>query len=247
MLRKVLGDESFFNSLYSFANHPDFKYKAASTNDFREICETTSNMNLDWFFEQWIYRKGRPHYIYRWENSGTGPYQPTLHLEQKDSLTYKMPIEIQLSNGQSDTTFTVWDSLQVQDFSFSLEFEPTNLIIDPKGWLLKKVSYAPNAVEPETDKSQLTQFSLHQNYPNPFNPETTIEYVVQQSSRVKLKIYNALGQLVKILVDDYKTTGEYSVVWDGTDSSGKVMPSGNYFYQIKAGEFTSAKKMIYIK
>ena len=70
---------------------------------------------------------------------------------------------------------------------------------------------------------------------------------MQQSSKVELKIYNNLGQLVKTLVDDYKTTGEYSVVWDGKDNSGKVVTSGNYFYQFQTGEFASTKKMIYIK
>ena len=90
-------------------------------------------------------------------------------------------------------------------------------------------------------------FLLHQNYPNPFNPETTIEFVVQQSSRVKLKIYNTTGQIVRTLVDDYKTTGKYSLIWDGKDNSGKTVPSGNYFYQISVGALTFTKKMIHIK
>jgi hypothetical protein len=88
---------------------------------------------------------------------------------------------------------------------------------------------------------------MHQNYPNPFNPQTKIEYTVRRSSPVELKIYNALGQLVKTLVDDYKNAGEYSVVWDGKNNSGKTVPSGSYFYRIKMGDFTSTKKMIHIK
>ena len=99
----------------------------------------------------------------------------------------------------------------------------------------------------ENNKVSPNAIFLFQNYPNPFNPETTIEFAVKQFSKVELRIYNNLGQTVRTLVDDYKTTGEYSVVWDGKDDYGKAAPSGNYFYQIKMAEFTSTKKMIHIK
>jgi hypothetical protein len=126
----------------------------------------------------------------------------------------------------------------------------TGVLVDPGGWggkiIVKVVHETLVSVEPE-DQVVPDEFIVQQNYPNPFNPETTIEYAVQQSSQVELQIYNTLGQLVKTLVDDYKTTGEYSVVWDGKDNFGQAVPSGNYFYQIKMGEFISAKKMILLK
>jgi hypothetical protein len=88
---------------------------------------------------------------------------------------------------------------------------------------------------------------LLQNYPNPFIQTTSIEYSVQQSSNVELKVFNSMGQLIKTLVDDFKTNGEYSVKWDGRDNSGDVVPVGSYFYRIKIGDFTSVNKMIYTK
>lgn len=126
----------------------------------------------------------------------------------------------------------------------------SDVLVDDGGWGGKMIVKVPNdAVTSISSENPAVpdEFILNQNYPNPFNPETTIEYAVQQSSRVELKIYNNLGQLVKTLVDNYKTTGEYSVVWDGKDSFGQVVPSGNYFYQMKMGEFMSTKKMILIK
>jgi hypothetical protein len=93
----------------------------------------------------------------------------------------------------------------------------------------------------------MDRFDLMQNYPNPFNPATTIKYSVKQPSQVELTIYNSLGQLIKTLVDGFKTNGEYSVKWDGKDNSGKEVPSGKYFYRIKIGEFVTAKKMVYVK
>lgn len=124
------------------------------------------------------------------------------------------------------------------------------VLVDPGGWggsMIVKVidddalSMAPGDPVPSDG------FSMHQNYPNPFDPQTRIEYRVRESSPVNLKVYNTLGQLVRTLVDDYKTTGEYSVIWDGKDNSGNMVPSGSYFYQIKMGGFTSTKKMIRIK
>lgn len=91
------------------------------------------------------------------------------------------------------------------------------------------------------------EYRLFGNYPNPFNPTTTIKYSVPAPSRVELKIYNALGQLVITLVDGYQATGEYAAVWDGKDAGGNTLPSGNYFYRIQMGEFSAVKKMTYIK
>lgn len=126
----------------------------------------------------------------------------------------------------------------------------TGILADPGGWfgkiIVKIVNDAASTTISENPVVPNESF-LQQNYPNPFYPETTIEYSVQQSSQVELNIYNNMGQLVKNLVNDYKTTGEYSVVWDCKDNLGQAMPSGNYLYQIRVGEFISSKKMILIK
>lgn len=99
----------------------------------------------------------------------------------------------------------------------------------------------------EASNEIANDFMLMQNYPNPFNPSTTIKYFVPKSSRVELKIYNTLGQLVRTFVKDYQTTGEYAVVWDGKDDDGNALSSGNYFYRVKVGEFISVRKMTYLK
>ncbi|HFD33142.1 MAG TPA: T9SS type A sorting domain-containing protein [Gammaproteobacteria bacterium] len=90
-------------------------------------------------------------------------------------------------------------------------------------------------------------FKLKQNYPNPFNPSTKIEYQVQKSAFIKLRIFNSLGQLVKVLVQEKKLSGEYSVIWDGKDKNGNLVPTGTYFYQLYVDDFVSSKKMILLK
>ena len=87
-----------------------------------------------------------------------------------------------------------------------------------------------------------TEFSLAQNYPNPFNPVTSIEYALPEAAKVRVEVYNVLGQVIDVLVDSNQEAGYHKVVWDATD-----MASGVYFYQITANTFTSTKRMVLMK
>ena len=88
----------------------------------------------------------------------------------------------------------------------------------------------------------VTSFSLEQNYPNPFNPLTKIKYQIPQLNNVSIKIYDILGKVVANLVNEEKPSGEYEVEFDGRD-----LPSGIYFYQLKAGSYIQTKKMVLLK
>jgi len=101
---------------------------------------------------------------------------------------------------------------------------------------------APPGVKTGIAADKPRQFVLAQNFPNPFNPTTTIGYEVPEKQRVKLAVYNVLGQLVATLVDEERSAGRYSVTWD----AGRL-PSGVYFYRMEAGSFTETKKMAVVK
>lgn len=90
-------------------------------------------------------------------------------------------------------------------------------------------------------------FVLEQNYPNPFNPDTQINFRIPNQSHVAITIYNMMGQQVARLTDRVYQPGHHSVSWDGRNSSGKVVTSGTYFYRLETGEFTQARKMIFLK
>ncbi len=92
------------------------------------------------------------------------------------------------------------------------------------------------------NSSAPASYKLSQNYPNPFNPSTTIKYSTARATHVKLIIYDALGRIIKTLVDGEKATGNYTVNFDGSN-----LPSGVYFYQIKAGDFIETRKMLLLK
>ncbi len=88
---------------------------------------------------------------------------------------------------------------------------------------------------------------LIQNYPNPFNPSTTIAYEITKAQSTTLGIYNMRGQLIRTLVDEHKSAGRHTIVWDGKDSSGSSVSSGIYFYRLKSGRLTTSRKMILTK
>lgn len=101
-------------------------------------------------------------------------------------------------------------------------------------------------VEDKVNPAVAKGFELKQNFPNPFNPTTTIDYelAVSNSEIGKLAIYNIRGEKVK----EFEIKGSKgSVVWDGTDSFGKEVASGTYFYQLKAANFSETKKMTLLK
>lgn len=85
-------------------------------------------------------------------------------------------------------------------------------------------------------------FKLFENYPNPFNPTTTIKYSLAEASFTTLKIYNALGKEIAVLVNEMMSSGTHQVVFDA-----RSLPSGVYFYSIESGTFLQVKKMLLIK
>ncbi len=91
-----------------------------------------------------------------------------------------------------------------------------------------------------------TEFALYQNYPNPFNPTTFIRYQVPEKTNVSIKIYDVLGNLIKVLVDEIKDEGYYEVEFDGSSANGGLS-SGIYLYEFESGLTRSIKKMTLLK
>lgn len=106
-----------------------------------------------------------------------------------------------------------------------------------------------NVIVNNDDVAKIRQYFLH-NYPNPFNPETTIKYslpIEQPSYNVTVKIVDALGQVVKVLINQKQSSGEYTIKWNGQNSSGQSMPSGVYFCVIEAGKLIETQKMLLLR
>lgn len=97
-------------------------------------------------------------------------------------------------------------------------------------------------VSVENNEPAPINYSLSQNYPNPFNPSTTIKYSIPNSSFVKIKLFNMLGQEIAELVNQEHQIGNYEVTFDGSNLS-----SGIYFYRLEADNFVQTRKMILMK
>ncbi|MCI0596224.1 MAG: HYR domain-containing protein [candidate division Zixibacteria bacterium] len=91
-----------------------------------------------------------------------------------------------------------------------------------------------------------TQFALSQNYPNPFNPKTNFTLSLPSAGHYKISIYNLLGEAVRTFEGE-AAAGHQNFIWDGTDSRGKNVSSGLYFYKAEVGKFTVTKKMMLLR
>ena len=90
-------------------------------------------------------------------------------------------------------------------------------------------------------------FVLHPAYPNPFNPITSLRYDLPEQAQVTLTVYDLMGREVTQLINTTQEAGYRSVQWNATDSFGKPVSAGVYFYEIQAGEFVQTKKMVLLK
>ncbi len=142
----------------------------------------------------------------------------------------------------------------------TINYSFSDMIIDSKDnlwfstWGDGVVAFNKNGLVLSTNKEDnvnlINKFKLEQNYPNPFNPTTKIKYTIpivetrhaSSLQMVSLKVYDILGREVTTLVNEEKPVGEYEVEFNAAN-----LPSGIYFYQLKAGGFVETKKMILLK
>lgn len=144
MLRRHVGDATFFDILRAYYSHPDFAHAHANTEDFRDLCEAVSGQDLHAFFEDWIYGTYYPKYYYSWltEPGAPGEQHIYLHLEQYQTtppLVFDMPIDIgiQRNSGAVDTV-KVYNDQRTQNFVLTLTDDqlPTAVYLDPANWIL---------------------------------------------------------------------------------------------------------------
>lgn len=112
-------------------------------------------------------------------------------------------------------------------------------------------SFNPVALRVAEESGPLT-YALAQNYPNPFNPETHIAFSLPRAARVRLEIFNLMGQRVSVLFDEKLAPGKYTNVWRGVNSAGESVASGVYFYRLEIGDrrhpdFAQTRKLLLLR
>ncbi len=108
-------------------------------------------------------------------------------------------------------------------------------------------AFLPGSTDIEENTQLADKFELKQNYPNPFNPVTDIQYTLAQKTRVKLSVYNMLGQHITTLVNQSQTPGLKTIQWNAVDSHGNKVPTGVYFYRLEIMGESFVRKMVYMK
>jgi hypothetical protein len=148
---------------------------------------------------------------------GNGIYSFGLKSDDADAVYYR----------SKENDASTWPQLVV-------EFTPT-----PGGVAKRGDSNAP---EENAETVIPSEFVLHQNYPNPFNPATTIRFGLPEDAYVTLKVYSLTGQEVMALVDDFYPAGTHSTLFNA-----RHLPSGTYFYEMKAGEVRKVRQLMLLK
>ena len=244
MLRGITGDSTFFHILRAYLDDPDLAYNSATTEDFQADAESVYGQPLDYFFQEWIYGEHFPHYTATWSKTHLSGdlYRVNLNITQtmnNNPLFFTMPVQIKINTALGDTTVTVFNNSQIQNFEIEVNGQPTSLVFDPNNYIMKQV----NVVVGVDDKNVVPfKYSLEQNYPNPFNPSTKIKYQTAKSGMVNLKVYNVLGSEVATLVNKELPAGNHEVEFDASN-----LPSGIYFYTLNTGKFNQTKKMILLR
>lgn len=256
MLRYTIGDSLFFTFLNAYATDTtNFWNKNAVTDDFTTKLNQVAGQDLTWFINQWVKQPNHPVYgnTYSISSLGGGNWQVSFVAKQTQSNTpfHKMPIQVKVAfTSGPDTTIRVMNDVNNQEYYWIFSRQPSasGVTFDPGNDIVLKQGSTTIGIQEETQVP--IEYALYQNYPNPFNPVTKIRFDLPEKSAVVLKIYNVLGELVGVPVNEIRNTGKHSVEFDGIN-----LPSGVYYYELKAGNpsassgqgFTETKKMVLIK
>ena len=236
-----MGDDAFFSTLKSYGSNDSLAYASASTEDFKLVCESQSGLNLENFFQQWIYGEYYPKYALSWDISEN--QELIIRIQQTQSWQYfEMPIDIKIIFAGQTSVITVENDGPVQDYNLGhVDFVPDNILLDPNNWILKEVEYL------SLDNMNASEFkiTMHPAYPNPFNSKTTIEYFfpdINDATKPVINIYDINGNFVDKFSISGNSNGGNALTWDAT---GKA--SGTYILNLLTINTSQTQKVQLVK
>ena len=251
MLRYTLGDAIFFNCLNQYATDTAyFRYKNAVTDDFTTKISTVAGQDLSWFINEWVKQPNHPVYanIYQYTTNSGSNWTVGFQAKQTQTNTpfHRMPLTLKVTfTSGPDTTMRVDNTVNNQIWYWNFNRQPSTFAFDPNNDIvLKQGTTTQGVINGVTSGNELPfLYALYQNYPNPFNPATSINFDLPERNIVTLTIYNVLGEVIAVPVNnETRIAGRYSVAFDASN-----LPSGVYYYELKAGQYAETKKMVLIK
>jgi len=216
-------------------------YNAVTTENFQAVCEDVSGLDLNAFFQQWIYGERYPQYSVSWEILDSDELIVTINQTQSWQL-FHMPIDLQILTGLDTLNVTVENQNQTQEYNLGIVSQPLfNVILDPDDWILKSVEYLTLSNQvPGPD-----QITLFPAFPNPFNPETSISFFIPEKvGEIKsiIQIYDIKGRLVDEIHSGRSLPGMNHINWNASG-----MASGTYFVQLNVEEHHFKQKIQLVK
>ncbi len=217
MLRGVLGDSLFFQSLADY--RAQYIWRSATTEDFQQVVETTTGLDLDYFFQQWIYGTYRPNYRFSslTESDPLGGFKTYLNIRQlqvTDPNVFTMPIDMHVAQtGGVIDTVTVFNSQRNENFIIHTDANVTDIDFDPDRWISRAVTsegYAMHIVDYDLDDGDL--FTAY------------LDTVVAKGGS---------GGYTFSLVSGSLPDGLSLAVWNGVISGTPTM-AGEYTFMVKA-------------
>jgi aminopeptidase N len=253
MLRHVIGDSTFFRLLRGYAADSRYRFGNATTGDFKNLAEQISGQELDWFFEQWVYREGRPDLRYAWKSEST---QLILRLQQtQQGESYRLPLELAAIAGADTFHFAFEHAGGCQEYVFPLARAVDKVLIDPENLVLKTLHPIdfPNFAEDCTISPNT--FALQPVYPNPFALEQnhlTINFSLSRNENVRLAVFNVIGQEVAALLTKQLPSGVHTKTWDGRTTNGDPLrtqpaPAGIYFIRLQTETAQATRKFVILR
>jgi len=245
MLRGMLQDDDlYFAALRDYLSH--HPYGNAHTTDFQADLENFLGLDLDPFFQQWVYGVERPNYEWGWLVDGD-LLRIRVDQVQTDTGLFVMPLRFR--------AYSVGDSLDIslendawhQDYAVPLNgFAAVDLAFDPDLWLLKHESEVPYDPTPAQGPPAY-ETSIRGNYPNPFNPTTRVAFTLAADGPVRLTVHDVFGRRVATILDGVLPAGPHDVAFDGRDREGRALASGVYLLRLSAGGESRSHRMILLK
>jgi len=245
MLRHKVGETMFFDILKSYASNDSLSYNAASTSDFQKVCEDISGLDLEQFFQQWIYGEKYPKYELSWWHEGNGIYN--VKIDQVQSYNFfSMPIDLKFSGSAGpmlvDTTIVIenYNSSQLYEFS-GFNFLVENVMLDPENWILKEATYSVN----EIDNILPDRVEVEKAFPNPFNSMVKLSFYINPQfgdTHVNVNIFDLRGKIVESLIDNEFIPGYHTTFWNANGKS-----SGVYFIQLATDNYIDSQKILFLK
>jgi len=216
MLRRLMGDEPFFQALSEYFD--EFQFGLATSDDLREHLSNHYG-DLTWFFDEWVYGYGYPVYDISYQFS-PGQVQVTVHQSQDFGTFFEMPLEFLVEGEGQDTLVTMWNDTQDQTVIFQTPFDPSSATFDPSVKILCNMVLGVDERPAPPPGGTSTLWV----YPNPSAGTASIDWQGTESLPLSMALYDVSGRLV---LSQVLAPGNRAFTL-------AALPSGTYFLEARA-------------